>query len=258
MLSEKPGCGHAAFSKAQVITLGTVLPSHRDPVSQERSAVAAKDLVRPVMRIRPIAIARQRLQFTGSAAYWERRYANGGTSGPGSYGAVALAKADFLNELVHENSLRSVIEFGCGDGHQLSLANYPAYIGLDVSRTAIELCRHRFSSDLTKSFYLYDGTCFVDHAGLFTADLAISLDVILHLTEETVFETYMTNLFAAARRYVVLYTTNAEIYDAAPHVRHRCFSSWVDGNCPQWRLAQVAHGPSSGPTLADFFVYERH
>ena len=90
-----------------------------------------------------------------------------------------------------------MIEFGCGDGNQLSLAEYPSYIGLDVSRTAIGLCQRRFSGDPAKSFFLYDGTCFTDRAGVFAADLALSLDVVYHLTEDAVFETYLRHLFAA-------------------------------------------------------------
>ena len=52
----------------------------------------------------------------------------------------------------------------------LALADYPCYIGLDVSASAIMLCKRRFADDQTKSFLLYDGECFVDHAGLFTAE----------------------------------------------------------------------------------------
>ena len=70
------------------------------------------------------------------------------------------------------------MEFGCGDGNQLSLADYPSYVGLDVSKTAVRLCQRRFADDLSKSFFLYDSACFTDRAGLFTADLAVSLDVI--------------------------------------------------------------------------------
>lgn len=218
----------------------------------------SRDLIRPIMKIRPLAMARQRLQFSGSAMYWERRYANGGTSGAGSYGAVSAAKAAFLNNFVADKGVTSVIEFGCGDGHQLSLASYPRYIGLDVSRTAIALCQRRFAGDSTKSFFLYDGDCFVDRAGLFVADLATSLDVIFHLTEDVVFATYMAHLFAAARSYVVIYATNScAIQDDAPHVRHRRFSSWIEANRPQWRLTRVTDGQHSGASLADFFVYER-
>lgn len=219
--------------------------------------MSVRELLRPLPGVRGLSLLRQRAAFHGSAHYWERNYASGGTSGAGSYHALAEAKAAFLNEFVRTRGIGSVIEFGCGDGNQLSLAEYPSYIGLDVSRSAIRLCRRRFAGDPAKSFFLYDGACFADHAGLFVADLALSLDVIYHLTEDPVFETYMTHLFAAGRRYVVIYATNREWRGTAPHVRHRRFTAWVEARCPDWRLREVTRGPSSGPVRADFFTYER-
>ena len=189
--------------------------------------MTAKDLIRPIPGVRHISLLRQRLDFAGSAAFWERRYAKGGTSGPGSYGSLAHGKAEFLNAFVREHLVRSVIEFGCGDGHQLSLADYAGYVGLDVSRSAIALCKSRFASDATKSFFLYEGSCFVDVARVLSADLALSLDVIYHLIEDSIYETYMTHLFNAGERYVVVYSTNSTVRDDAPHVKHRCFTSWV-------------------------------
>jgi cyclopropane fatty-acyl-phospholipid synthase-like methyltransferase len=211
----------------------------------------------PVIRMQQLSLLRQRLRWTGSGSFWEKRYAEGLTSGEGSYGELGMAKAEFLNEFIRVHDVHSVIEFGCGDGHQLSLANYPTYVGLDVSPTAIDMCKDRFSDDLNKSFFLYDGRYFVDRQSLFTADLALSLDVIYHLVEDTIFETYMSHLFAAGQRYVVVYSTNSLTPEGdpqvryAPHVRHRCFTSWVTANCPEWRLV----GTIRGPLLADFFVY---
>jgi hypothetical protein len=219
--------------------------------------MTVKDLVRPFPGVRRLSLLRQRRTFNNSAHFWEKNYAGGGTSGAGSYGALGTAKAEFLNAFVREHGVRSVTEFGCGDGHQLSLADYPRYVGLDVSRAAIALCKRRFADDPSKSFFRYDGPCFIDHAGLFTADLAISLDVIYHLVEDSVFETYMTHLFTAGGRYVAIYSTNMVMGGTAPHVRHRNFSSWVDENCPQWRLAGLTCGTGPGSGRADFFVYER-
>jgi len=219
--------------------------------------MAVRDIIRPIPGVRQLSLLRQRLDFTGSADFWERRYARGGTSGQGSYGALAHGKADFLNAFVRSNSVQSVIEFGCGDGNQLSLAKYPNYFGLDVSRSAIELCKRRFADDVSKSFFLYDSPCFIDRAGLFKADLTLSLDVIYHLVEDPVFEMYMRHLFGASNHYVIVYATNEDIRTDAPHVRHRRFSSWIDKNCPQWRLKEVTDGPGSGPRRADFFVYEQ-
>jgi cyclopropane fatty-acyl-phospholipid synthase-like methyltransferase len=216
-----------------------------------------KDLIRPLPGVRQASIYRQRIFFRGSADFWERNYARGHTSGCGSYGRLAEGKAQFLNELVASSGIESLIEFGCGDGNQLALARYPRYVGLDVSRHALALCLRRFSADGSKSFFLYDGQYFRDRDGVFTADAALSLDVIYHLVEDEVFERYMRHLFGAGRRYVVAYTTNFTGTGTAPHVRHRDVTGWVERNCPGWRLASTARGPNAEHDRADFFVYER-
>ena len=215
-----------------------------------------KDLLRPIPGMRRLSLLRQQIAFRSSVSYWERRYARGGTSGDGSYGILGEIKAAFLNGFVQEYVVRSVIEFGCGDGHQLAMSVYPRYVGLDVSRTALELCKHRFAEDETKSFFLYDGAYFVDHDCLFSAELSISLDVIYHLIEDLVFETYMRHLFAAAGRFVVVYSTDVEAR-ATAHVRHRRFTVWVEAHLPEWKLMRVARGPNQGPIRADFYVYQR-
>ncbi len=74
-----------------------------------------------------------------------------------------------------------MIEYGCGDGNQLILADYPQYIGFDVSPDAVALCKKIFSADLTKAFHLMDE---YNHQ---TADLTLSLDVIYHLVEDECF-----------------------------------------------------------------------
>jgi len=216
-----------------------------------------KDLVRPLPGLRRVLMIRHRIMFRNSEAYWEWRYARGRTSGVGSYGHLAKGKAEFLNDFVRMHGIRSVVEFGCGDGNQLSLADYPNYVGLDVSRTAVQLCVRRFADDPTKSFYLYDSDCFADNARLFTADLALSLDVVQHLTDDKAFNAHMMDLFAAGTHFIVIYGSNEQIFDIAPHVQNHLFSRWVDENCPDWSLVQVVTGPRPEPNNKDFFVYER-
>src|SRR5690625_7083258 len=75
---------------------------------------------------------------THSQEYWEQRYASGVHSGAGSYKKFAQFKADTLNRFVSEHGIRTVTEFGCGDGNQLLLAQYPQYLGIDVSPTRSE------------------------------------------------------------------------------------------------------------------------
>lgn len=194
--------------------------------------------------------------FHGSEAYWVARYREGGNSGAGSYNQLAQFKAEVLNEFVASHAIREVIEFGCGDGNQLALANYPSYIGLDVSPDAIERCRRRFADDPGKSFMLTH-----DYMGQ-TAQLALSLDVIYHLIEDDVYDNYMRTLFEAAQDYVVIYSSDKEEAQAA-HVRHRPFTRWVHANAPGWRMLQ--HIPNRHPylgdndtgSLADFYIYGR-
>lgn len=92
--------------------------------------------------------------FPGSSKYWENRYASGGNSGAGSYDKFAEFKAEILNDFVTKHDITDVIEFGCGDGNQLVIANYPKYFGFDVSETVIALCKEKFSSDASKTFKL--------------------------------------------------------------------------------------------------------
>jgi len=200
----------------------------------------------------------RRVLFPGSAAYWERRYAAGGTSGPGSYGELAQFKANVLNTFVSEHSIASVIEFGCGDGNQLALSRYPGYIGLDVSRSAITRCLKRFREDPSKSFFLYDPDYFLDHARVFHADLALSLVVLYHLVEDQVYETYLRQLFTASDRWVVIYSSNEDRASPEPHVRHRRFSDWVALREPEFRLHHVIpHTDGPGYSPADFHIYAR-
>jgi len=204
--------------------------------------------------------------FSGSQEYWESRYARGGTSGAGSYGKLAEFKAQVLNSFVRDNGISSVIEFGCGDGNQIALADYPAYVGLDVSKTAIEMCKERFGDDKTKRFFLYDPDCSVETRSAFKAELALSLDVIYHLVDDRIFELYIKHLFSAAEKFVIVYSSNSAVNHPlqSPHVKHRCFSEWVKANLPEWKLAQrienkypFAEIDSRTGTCSDFFIYEK-
>lgn len=194
-----------------------------------------------------------------SGKYWEERYVTGGNSGAGSYNRLAEFKAEVLNDFVETHSVQSVIEFGCGDGNQLSLAKYPKYLGFDVSETAISICRRKFSDDTTKKFSLmsaYNGE---------KAELAMSLDVIYHLIEDTVFEEYMKTLFAASTKIVIVYASNKIGKQWTKHVKHRKFTDWVEANEKNWKLLQYIpnkypasdNGSDPNTSFADFYVFAR-
>lgn len=204
-------------------------------------------------------IIKEKKAFKGSRAYWQKRYSTGGDSGVGSYGKFAKFKAEVINEFIDKHGLRSVIEFGCGDGNQLTLASYKAYFGYDVSETAINKCKRLFSGDASKHFLLMD-----EYKGE-KADVALSLDVIYHLVEDGVFEKYTRTLFDFSTKFVIIYASNmadnAENEDL--HIKHRIFTKWLEHNITNWRLLDYIpnkypyKGDYKQGSFSDFFIYAK-
>lgn len=178
--------------------------------------------------------------------WWDDHYRHGGTSGVGSYGLLAEFKAETLNGLLGRYGVRSAVEFGCGDGHQLSLIDYPQYVGVDVSAEAVRRCRDRFWDDPSKTFMLLD-----DWTGG-TFDLAVSLDVIYHLEEDAAFERHMGLLFGSAP-LVVIYSTDGD-GNPGTGIWHRRFTDWTAEHVPDWGMERIVnlHPELS---LADFYIF---
>lgn len=203
------------------------------------------------------SLAVRRTLFRGSERYWDRRYAKGGNSGAGSYGAKAQWKADVVNGWVAEHRISSVVDWGCGDGNQLGLAQYERYLGLDRSPTAIRMCLERFSDDASKSFMAFDPATLSDPARWLVGDMALSMEVIFHLTEDWVFEDYMNRLFASAERYVVICSNDTTGTEAGPTEKHRQFTAWVAKNQPSWELLQQVAPPAEVDMMASLYLYGR-
>jgi SAM-dependent methyltransferase len=194
-----------------------------------------------------------------SRTYWEQRYAGGGNAGAGSFGALARYKASVINRLVWQRHPESVVELGCGDGETAALFQFSKYVGLDVSETAIERCRQRFAGVPGWSFRTVTEQSGRDER----FDMGISLDVIYHLVEDGVFDSYMSTLFGLSRSWVIIYSSD---FEEAPlvHVRHRWFSRWVVRHRPEWNLVKVFQNPypyhpdnPDNTTFANFSIF-RH
>lgn len=192
-----------------------------------------------------------------SKVYWDDRYTQGRNSGAGSYGRLSLFKAEVINNFIAKNNIDSVIEFGCGDGNQLSLFKTKYYTGFDVSEYIIKELKIRYQDDQNKSFLLlseYDNQ---------QADLIISLDVIYHLIEDNVYDNYMNMLFEASKEYVIIYASNYE-HRLSQHVRHRKFTDWIDKHKKSWRLNQMIPNKypykiwnSRNTSFSDFYIFEK-
>lgn len=206
---------------------------------------------------------KQDSQWKGSQEYWNNRYKSGGNSGAGSYNRLAIFKAHYLNSFIKENKIQTVIEWGCGDGNQLSLANYPNYIGFDVSKKAIQICKKKFKQDQTKKF-IYSGS--KNFSTTEKAELALSLDVIYHLIEDDIFNSYMQRLFDSASKYVIIYSCNDnKIVTDVIHVKHRIFTQWISKNISSnWNLKETVKNKypfdindPNNTSWSDFFIYEK-
>ena len=154
-----------------------------------------------------------------------------------------------------------MVEFGCGDGQQLALYDFPEYLGLDVSKTILTSCISQFEDDKTKSFKKYCPESFVLDK---LYDLSISIDVLYHLIEQEIFEKHLTDLFEASSRWVVIYSCNFDKSGLAAHVRPRKFTDFVQDNFREFHLVNHTanpypieeHGLKNG-SWSDFFVYQK-
>ena len=149
-------------------------------------------------------------------------------------GRLAEFKAEVLNGFVRAKGVRTVIEFGCGDSAQLELARLPDLVGIDVATISIERCSTRFAAQIRpNAYYLAEAL----PRDLRAFDLALSLDVIFHLVEDRVFDSYMRSLFARAKHHVVIYSSNYDALSDSPHVRHRKFTDWIAKRAISWKPA---------------------
>lgn len=192
-----------------------------------------------------------------SSDYWEKRYSSGGNSGEGSLGKLALYKADVINAFIRENNIKSVIEFGCGDGNQLQYYDMPNYTGVDVSSTAVELCKKKFAGDEGKSFYTsVQFRSLTDKSR--KADLVLSVDVLYHLIEDEVFRNYIADLFICSNKYVIIYSTNFDKSYDYSHQVDRAFTNYIMDNVKHFALIETVLNPYKGAdTMSDFFIYQK-
>lgn len=199
-----------------------------------------------------------------SAKYWDKRYSSAGNSGAGSYGRLAEFKASVLNAYVADHGIARVLELGCGDGNQLSLANYENYVGLDISPTAVEICTDRFKSN---KHWRFDVISSVDLRALertFDPQFVMSIDVLFHLVEDEIFHDYMTNLFQFGSATIAIYSSNGNFNVSAPHIRNHTFTDWIAANAPEWELLEKVDNPypwseeaPDATSFCDFYFFRK-
>lgn len=182
-------------------------------------------------------------------AYWDGRYRNGRSSGVGSEGAVAIAKADYVAALIEQCGVRSVIDWGCGDGVVLGhITAEMDYTGIDVSRTILEKVAASHPQHKFLHFSEYDGEM---------RDLGLSLDVLFHFPNDRAYQHYLMLLFGSSKRLVCIYATDDDRGLTAAHVRRRNFTRDVELLFPQWQLVYTSRKDGDPLDEAAFYVYEK-
>ncbi|GAA0356844.1 class I SAM-dependent methyltransferase [Bacillus horti] len=189
--------------------------------------------------------------------YWENTYQTGGTSGDGSYGVLAAFKAEVINTLCLKHGVQKVIEFGCGDGNQLQLMNYPEYLGLDVASSSIKLCAEKFKEDDSKSFLQYVPGAFVNK-GFLQADLVVCLDVLYHITDEEDFKATLQDIFQASTQFVILYTritdgTDPQVIDT---IKDRDIMSYLS-QFSDFKIVEIIPQRYKELSSADFIIFRK-
>ena len=147
--------------------------------------------------------------------YWNERY-KARKRLPG--GKMSAFKLEVVQEIVDRLNIESVIDYGCGTGITLAGLRVDRYIGLDFSPVAIEMAQQQYAGHsriyLTTPAYV-------------GAELAVSLDVVMHLPDGD-FEAYIGSLFDMASRYVLIYGPNTDEPNKAPHMFNRRFVEWIE------------------------------
>lgn len=186
--------------------------------------------------------------------YWEERYKSGGTSGRGSYDKdLVNFKANTVNNLILKYNVKSLVDFGCGDGNQIQFINVPGlYLGVDISNTAIKKAK-RLKNNKDKLFQFFENTTIKSQS----FDMSLSLDVIFHLIDDDSFNEYMRCLFNASNNLVVIYSSNYEAWKLTRHIRHRHFISWINTNV-NFTLKYKINNPFPEKSFCDFYIFQRN
>jgi len=185
------------------------------------------------------------------ARYWERRYRDGRTSGQGSEGAEARAKARHVNDVLKRHSITSVVDWGVGDGTvlgQIDTTGLYAYYGLDVSRTILDKVAGEHPA-ANHHFHLVDD----DSGYTALAQLSMSMDVLFHFPDDEDYTNYVARLFNSATSFVLVYSTDYGPERTARHVMRRNFTKDFESLFPEWDLIEK----HDDPHRAGFYLYSR-
>jgi hypothetical protein len=127
---------------------------------------------------------------------------------------------------------------------------------LDIAPAAVDRCLKLFEGDPAKKFALYDPVSF--HPESVRAEVGLSMEVIFHLTEDDLYEQYLRHLFAAATRFVVIFSSDEAGLSGGrfPHFKSRHFTSDIPWLAPDWHYTRLIQNPHRDISISDFHIFE--
>ena len=182
----------------------------------------------------------------GSINHWENRYKKQGNSGEGSYGNEAQEKANYINNVINKYNIKSINDYGHGDGNQLTyIKGFKNYYGYDVSDTVREKCISDFKNKPNCNFISTPEEFNI-------ADLAISLDVLYHVVEDNLYKNYLKTLFNIGN-LILIYSVDKNS-NVTHYFKSRKFTPYIKENFPNFELIETTIPNSKDVSM---FLYKK-
>ena len=134
------------------------------------------------------------------SGHWGRGASGEGSSGPGSTEEVTREYRRFLETLIREEDIASVVDAGCGDWEFSQYIDWGEadYLGIDVSSVVVDRIKTRYSRPKVR----FQRGSLVNV--LLPADLLIVKDVLNHLPNEDIMQFIRNNLQPGRYKIAVL------------------------------------------------------
>ncbi|CAE8603182.1 unnamed protein product [Polarella glacialis] len=206
-----------------------------------------------------------RYRYSGSSSPWSagqlQRAGEGDSRGGFSHCPAAYFYRSVKIVRWSQNLLQpvdSMLDLGVGDGCQMlmllkTMPQLARVWGLDVSRTIVNALQtfvpgkeelletfQPLGGELDVQFFHYDGFVLPAELERERFDVVLSLQVIMHLLEDELFEAYMRILFSLSKKYVIIQNDNVA-HPTLNHLRGWRFTDWVERNAQDWR--RLARAP---------------
>lgn len=132
--------------------------------------------------------------------FWNSQYKKGLGSGAGSRGNLLEYKTNYLNKIFKDYNIKSVFDFGCGDGWQVEHLKLENYYGIDISEQAIKLCRQKIPSHWELKVNNFRDV------EIPKVDCCMCIDTLYHIMDDETREKTIENIFNSGASIIILYT----------------------------------------------------